>query len=594
MIQRLLFILSFLFCLSYYASAQRHCGTDHVHQQQKNQNTELYQQQEKFKEELNQILENNNKKGLKLSAATDTFKIPVVVHVIYNGIASTNISDAQVLSQIEVLNEDFRRKPGTPGFNANPVGADVQIEFCLANSDPSGNVTTGIVRKFHARTDWSSDFSDEVLLKSLSYWPSDQYLNIWVCRLDGDVLGYAQYPTGAPLPGPGGGSAEIDGVVIDYRAFGRVGTAGSGAFGLYGEGRTTTHEVGHWLGLLHIWGNGCTTDYVDDTPIDAAANEDADCTDASDCDGNMVFTPDMTNNYLDYSPDVCMNIFTQGQKARMRTVMENAPRRVSLLTSMGCCIPFNAEKLPLKEGFEEAAHPNWKVIADISPNWTVSTPGAYGTSDNSIQLNNDVAGVGEVDYLESEYVLLKYQKPAVEFDLAYALNASAVSDCLVVSFSLNCLNWTPIFTLHGNSLSTTSRITDNFIPLAGEWKRFRIDLEPLNDKTVGRIRFANYSKGINTLYLDNIDLHKTSNSLIVTPYPTPTTGELYVEVINEDPDDIHYELFDMLGQKIWKETDFQKTTYVKTIQLSGIARGMYILRVSDSKQRASRKILYSY
>lgn len=337
-----IFLILILFFLSGECLAQRRCGLDTLQQQKRTHYPQLYNAQEDFKEQVSQIA--RQRSALKISSGEEVYQIPVVVHVIYNNTASSNISEAQVASQIEVLNEDFRRMPGTNGFNTDPVGADTKIGFCLASRDPDGNFTSGIVRVYHSRSSWGVSLSDEVELKSLSYWPSDRYLNIWVCSMSLDYLGYAQYPTGSALPVPAGGEDELDGVVIDYRAFGRTGAAGTGGRGLYNMGRTTTHEVGHWLGLVHIWGDedeGCATDHVADTPPDAGPNNDADCSDQSDCDNDNIFTPDMTSNYLDYSPDNCMNLFTEGQKMRMRTVIETAPRRWALINSAGCTPPLS-------------------------------------------------------------------------------------------------------------------------------------------------------------------------------------------------------------------------------------------------------------
>jgi hypothetical protein len=322
-----------------HAYSQRSCATDKMHSERAIQNPELYKQQEEYKQNLQSIIE--ARKSARLSGTNDLYIIPVVVHVVYHTSATheTNISDAQVISQITVLNEDFRKMANTRGANSNPIGADINLEFRLATVDPDGNPSSGIVRVLNSTTSWGADYNSEVTLKALSYWPSDKYLNLWVCSMGGGYLGYSQYPVGytsSSISGPEGGANEIDGVVIDYRAFGRMGTAGNSPNTLYKYGRTSTHEIGHWLGLVHIWGEGagCGTDYVSDTPDDAGANMDSDCNDQSDCDGDGTFIQDMTPNYLDYSPDVCMNIFTLGQKERMRTVLETAPRRKALVSQI--------------------------------------------------------------------------------------------------------------------------------------------------------------------------------------------------------------------------------------------------------------------
>lgn len=280
------------------------------------------------------------KKQQSLSRTTATvYVIPVIVHVVHNGQAvgvGPNITAAQVMSQIDVLNEDFRRKTGTPGANTHAAGADVEIEFALAQVDPEGVVLSepGVNRVHGGKSSWDSFDDLEKVLKPKTQWDPTKYLNIWTVEYGGgmsDNLGYAQFPVLSGLSGMDdrtAGLAETDGVVMRYSAFGREGNLEAP----FDQGRTTTHEIGHWLGLRHIWGDeqGCTgTDYCSDTPASRGPNYGCpkgtnSCTAA----GN-----DMIENYMDYTNDGCMNIFTTEQKARMRTVMEKSSRRKELLSS---------------------------------------------------------------------------------------------------------------------------------------------------------------------------------------------------------------------------------------------------------------------
>ncbi|GAB4425755.1 MAG: hypothetical protein OHK0039_43530 [Bacteroidia bacterium] len=257
------------------------------------------------------------------SRTTAIITIPVVVHVVYNTPVE-NVSDAQVFSQIDVLNEDFRRlnadTTNTP-LAFQPVAADYEIEFCLANVDPNGYPTTGITRTATSVTTFG--FNDEVKFAAsggIDAWPTGDYLNIWVCDLGGGLLGYAQFPGDDPL---------TDGVVINYEAFGRMGTASAP----YHRGRTTTHEVGHWLDLRHVWGDGpCgVDDGVADTPLSDGPNYG--CSIGHVSCGSV----DMVQNYMDYSDDVCCNLFTQGQKTRSMALFAPGGARESLLYSGGCC-----------------------------------------------------------------------------------------------------------------------------------------------------------------------------------------------------------------------------------------------------------------
>jgi pregnancy-associated plasma protein-A len=249
-----------------------------------------------------------------IAARAGVTVIPTVVHVVYNG-AAQNISDAQVQSQIAVLNRDFRKlNPDVLNLPAvfAPLAGDARIEFELASTDPGGNPTNGITRT----STTSGGFTDDNKVKANATgghdaWPSDAYLNIWVCRLSGGLLGYAQFP---------GGPAATDGVVIRDTAFGDTGTAAA-PFGL---GRSATHEIGHWLNLRHIWGddgNGCSgDDFVADTPNAAGPNGGTPTFPHVTCSNGP--NGDLFMNYMDYTDDAGMFMFTNGQITRMQAALD--------------------------------------------------------------------------------------------------------------------------------------------------------------------------------------------------------------------------------------------------------------------------------
>ena len=247
--------------------------------------------------------------------------IPVVFHVIYAN-STENIPDSKILEQMQTLNDDFRRL-NSDQDNIWSQAADTEIEFCLASFDPNGAPTNGILR---VPTTVSSFGSNDNMKFSSSggsdAWPADEYMNFWVCNLGGGLLGYAQFP---------GGPASTDGIVCGYPF---VGNNGPGA-GNYNLGRTATHEVGHWLNLRHIWGDGgCSVDdFVTDTPESDGANYGCALGHVS-CN-----TEDMVQNYMDYSDDACMNLFTAGQAVRMQALFQPGGARVGLLTSNGCAPP---------------------------------------------------------------------------------------------------------------------------------------------------------------------------------------------------------------------------------------------------------------
>lgn len=294
------------------------------------------------------------------------YQVPVVVHIIHNGEpigTGANISDEQVMSQIRVLNEDFNRQnsdaTNTPQEFRDEAGS-LDIEFVLAKSDPDGLATNGIVRLNGGRSSWS--MNDNYTLKATSYWPAEQYLNIWVCNLTDTFVGFAQFPE-SDLQGHENSSTNrlTDGVVIWHKAFG---SSDDGPFNLdpaFNKGRTATHEMGHFLGLHHIWGDDsdCNgTDYVTDTPNQGPNTNGCATHPKIDNCGQVI----MFMNFLDYSDDDCMNMFTNGQIDRMITVIENSPRRNSLLLSPGLQEP---APLPNDLGIREIVFPDASVCSNV-------------------------------------------------------------------------------------------------------------------------------------------------------------------------------------------------------------------------------------
>ena len=265
------------------------------------------------------------------SASRDTLPnevivVPVVFHILYNSNAQ-NVSDQQVLSQLTALNNDYRRLNADTINTPAPfksIAADTRIVFCLAKVDPNGHYTSGII---HKKTNSDLFLSDDEMKFSSTggddAWDSKRYINIWVCNLFGRTLGYAVMP---------GGPAERDGVVIQYTAFGTIGTA----LAPFNKGRTVTHEIGHWLGLRHLWGDAqCGDDGIADTPPQETSNSDCPSfPHLSSCSNNSY--GDMFMNYMDFTNDDCMNMFTQGQKNEMRGLFALGNSRNSFLNSSVC------------------------------------------------------------------------------------------------------------------------------------------------------------------------------------------------------------------------------------------------------------------
>jgi hypothetical protein len=228
--------------------------------------------------------------------------IPVVVHIVYSH-AQQDISDQQVYTQLQVLNEDFNRKnPDSVNTLAafRPVAAGCKISFFLAREDASGTPATGVTRTLTTHGPFANDDIHYSATGGHDAWDTGKFLNIWVCDLADGVFGY-----GAPP----GSHASVDGIVIDYRYFGVTNTPP------YNKGRTATHEIGHWLGLKHLWGEagGCVDDDgIEDTPPQSGASTGCDLARTGCGSLNMV------QNYMDQSYDACMNLFTKGQRSVMR------------------------------------------------------------------------------------------------------------------------------------------------------------------------------------------------------------------------------------------------------------------------------------
>lgn len=310
------------------------CASDLLHQRMLQEDEAYRQRHEAQQEQIQRQVERFSSEEKSVVVHT----IPVVVHIFHTGEpigGGSNISDAQVQSAIVGLNEDYRKQAGT---NGDGNGVDVEVQFCLASRDPDGNPTDGIIR-----VDASSipnyategisigqgSGANENTLKALSKWDRNQYYNIWIVNEIDDndggagVQGFAYFPTS---------SAAKDGAVILYNAFGTVGALKS----YTSLNRTVTHELGHAFYLYHTFqGNSCSEtncssqgDYVCDTPpttTNTSCNSPA-------CSGNQ-----QVENYMDYTSETCMDMFTQGQKDRMRSAIMTS--RSSLLTSLGCTPP---------------------------------------------------------------------------------------------------------------------------------------------------------------------------------------------------------------------------------------------------------------
>lgn len=405
----LLIILSISILKIAFSQSSDKCATMHVFKEHKK--NEALKLNYSSTEQAARLWLQNPANRISVSNKTNNIiTIPVVVHVVYKNTIQ-NIPDTQIVRQIQLLNQCFRlQNPSFGNTRAifDTIAADIEIQFCLAATDPQGNPTTGIIRKSapsNAAFDPIFNF-DKVKSSATNGddpWPHDKYLNIWVCDMSlfgsAFVLGYATFP---------GGAANLDGVVIQSEYFG-YGTAAAPN----NLGRTTIHEVGHWFGMRHIWadddqqstGQCDSTDFVDDTPNQAAKSQ-SDCNlTINSCPNESSYwgaidPPDMVENYMDYSADACMTMFTKGQKARMYSFLNTDAARMAITTSTAGCSVTGIKEL--YQNFSEYVnvYPN-PANGELHVNITQFTP-----SDLKAEIYNQQGQiVKEINHLDFQNII---------------------------------------------------------------------------------------------------------------------------------------------------------------------------------------------
>ena len=590
-------------------SQQRNCGTMQYLEFLQSKDPQLKDRMANNELKLQKwIKDNSNPKSTVLT-------IPVVVHVVWNTNAE-NISDSQIFSQMDVLNEDFRRNnndaSNTPSVWQN-IAADCEIEFCLATIDPNGASTTGITRTQTSQTSFS--ISNDAMKSSSSGgidpWDQDDYLNIWVCDLSGGILGYATLPSNFNNPD--------DGVVIGYKYFGTIGTVQSP----YNKGRTATHEVGHWLNLEHIWGcnNG---DNCNDTPVSQGSNYGCpNFPSLSNCNGNNSPNGDMFMNYMDYTNDACMNLFTNDQKNRMISAINQY--RSNLLSHNLCsgttnpsswecingsCIDpgtgtgnyssYNAcfsacecagNNPPPIEGFQNGSLSNgWSIDnPDGDQTWVINSNYGYNSS-SSISIENSIYSAnGEYDDLSSPIINFSNASNInLSFDYAYSLwtdpNSSQIwSDTLIILVSSDCgLTWQNIWEEAGLDLVTTNPVYNEFewFPSNNsDWNSASINLNSYLNQDGIIIKFRNINQYENNLFLDNINISSDGSTYInediqnsTLVYPNPADKNIFINHQGLK------QIYNILGERVFQ-------TYDDKINISSLSKGVYVIKVGNTSIR---------
>lgn len=465
-----IFTLAFAAC-GFYAVAQtgagRTCGTPN-----------LPQQYETWVQSL-QAPGTGNPGKYGTSSTQSIFNIPVIVHVIHNNetlnsptaTSGGNLNAAQIVNQINILNKDFN------GLNTDtnlipsvfkPVLGKFQINFCLAVVNPTGGVLAepGINRINRSTMGWNAPpYTQNYInatVKPNSIWDPTKYLNIWVCSLGSGLLGYATFPavgtSGLSGLGTAVGTSTTDGVVILNTAFGSNGTAASGQ---YNKGRTTTHEIGHWLGLRHVWGDAnCGNDFCNDTPPAQTANYGCPSHPykLGTCTGNT--TGEMTMNFMDYTDDACMYMFTMDQKNRAQLILTNSPMRAALVTSTVCNLPTIGNDV----GISYVSKPTYSQTSNctntISPVINVTNFGSTVLNSALFTFNIDGANTQTLSWTGTV-------SPSASFTVGLPTLSVSTTGAHVFNVSVSSPNGASDNNLANNANSQNFYITSNMTVTAG-------------------------------------------------------------------------------------------------------------------------------
>jgi hypothetical protein len=582
---------------------QRYCGSELNLVQMQQTDPVRYQRIMTMENQLQAYLNNPVVRSIPQS----TIIIPVVVHVVYNSSAQ-NISDAQINSQIQVLNEDFRRlnadRTNTPSAFASVAG-DANIEFRLAKIDPNGNPTTGITRTQTSVSGFSQT-SDNVKFTNSggrNAWNTQRYLNIWVCNFSNDGLkGYATFPDQLST------NPNNDGVVISFKWFGRNGSAEFP----YDRGRTATHELGHWLNLRHIWGdahNCSATDHVNDTPNQYEQHWG--CPSFPTTDDCTTSNPGiMFMNYMDYTNDACMNLFTNGQIARMRALFDtqtgirremlthanaitNPPPTLSGPSSLcsGSSGTFTVSNPPA--GFTWSCSSNLTKTSG-SGNTAIFLAGANGAGWVSIRTGNtEVAranvqvGVPDRPWIMNGSTIYKGSSAT------YTMCIGQGTTSLYLSFinpdnSVDVSYWEVEQTLNPNDFSLVLRGNNLYVnPLHTGGGIFKV--RSVNNCGTSS-EFIVYLT-INTCSGGTFPIDPPSMPHLTSMYPNPASDLLTIEIKTAEAKMPPYIL------QLWHEKQglvhsIESTKNVQQISLRGLPRGLYFMHlVVDGKNIQQEKLM---
>ncbi|GAB4492558.1 MAG: hypothetical protein OHK0045_20380 [Raineya sp.] len=591
------------------------------------------------------------------------YVIPVIMHIVYQTSQATiangseNIPYAQAISQIRVLNEDYQRTNADAANTRTlfqPVaGVFDDIEFVAATHDPSNNplAEPGVSRingqTTFGITSWNQTNCDNTL-KPATIWDPNKYLNIWVVNLGTSLFGYAQFPEGSGLPGMPGGAqpSNTDGVVLNYRSTGSNynpdGTPVSGGPYILSplspgtdRGRTATHEIGHWLGLRHNWGDGgCSADdFCSDTPW-----QGGDSPLTTNCSNSQtrntcstvdvpfgVDAPDQIENYMDYSADVCMNMFTRQQVDRMRIVLLNSPRRKNLIGNTLFSI-FGANTIAGFQGLQvtftnqsgvtgtEPAITSWSwnfdagtsPVGGVSPaTYTASTPGTANppivTFNNvgTYRVTLTVTNGTKTDV--SEMLIFVRQAPLNAPNNLVVTNQEGTSPNFFVVDRVN-LQWNDNSNDEDNFAVTRRKATQPVsqtvvIATLPPNTTTYTDEDAALENDVEYIYQVRATRGTETATTNTrkVKFTKSVTALDETPlarevriYPNPAQSSFKVDLSGLQINTAKLQLHNAVGQVVAQKTINANEA---SFEVQNLPKGMYLLKIETDKGVGVKRIL---